>query len=61
MAFTEYPLLFIRTGDTGGVITGALRTPFIVLVVARTVILTGLVTALFRRLVQPVTMERISD
>jgi hypothetical protein len=56
ITFVEYPFLFIRTGDTDGKITGALVLPFVTLIVARTAILIGLCTALYRRLVQePVT------
>ena len=54
VVFTEYPLLFIRTGDTGGMITGALLPGFVALVLARTAILVGLVGALFLRLRRPV-------
>ena len=50
--FAEYPFLFLRTGDTGGVMTGSLVTPFVVLVLARTAILLGLCLALYRRLRQ---------
>jgi hypothetical protein len=52
VTFAEYPFLFIRTGDTGGVITGSLVTPFIVLVLARTIIMIGICVALYRRLLQ---------
>lgn len=52
VVFVEYPFLFLRTGDTGGLITGALVTPFTVLVIARTLILIGLCVALYRRLRQ---------
>ncbi|RMG87649.1 MAG: DUF2029 domain-containing protein [Chloroflexi bacterium] len=52
VTFAEYPFLFIRTGDTGGVITGALVMPFAVLVIARTLLLLGLCVALYRRLRQ---------
>jgi hypothetical protein len=52
LAFAEYPLLFLRTGDTGGVITGALVMPFAVLVIARTAILVGVCVALYRKLRQ---------
>jgi hypothetical protein len=48
--FAEYPMLFIRTGDTGGEITGALMMPFVILVLARTVLLVGLSVALYQRL-----------
>jgi hypothetical protein len=50
--FVEYPFLFIRTGDTGGVIAGALVAPFALLVVARTALLVGVCIALYRRLRQ---------
>ncbi len=50
VAFTEYPLLFIRTGDTGGMITGGLVPAFVTLVLLRTAILVGLAAALFLRL-----------
>lgn len=56
LTFVEYPFLFIRTGDTGGEITGALVMPYVVLVLARTAILVGLCVALYQRLRQePVT------
>jgi hypothetical protein len=52
LTFAEYPALFIRTGDTGGEIAGALLLPFTVLIITRTVILAGLVVALYRQLSQ---------
>jgi hypothetical protein len=52
VTFAEYPFLFIRTGDTGGVITGTLVMPFVILVLSRTVILVGVCVALYRRLRQ---------
>jgi hypothetical protein len=52
MTFVEYPLLFLRTGATGGAISGALVTPFAALVIGRTVILVGICVALYRRLRQ---------
>ena len=52
VTFAEYPFLFIRTGDTGGVISGRLMLPFIALVLARTLILIGMCVALYRRLRQ---------
>ncbi len=52
VTFVEYPLLFIRTGDTGGSISGALVAPFTVLVLARTGILAGLCVAFYQRLRQ---------
>lgn len=57
LTFAEYPFLFIRTGDTGGVITGALVMPFVVLVLARTALLVGLCVAFYQRLrEEPVTL-----
>ncbi len=53
VVFVEYPFLFIRTGDTGGAITGALITPFALLVLARTAILVGLCVGLYRKLREP--------
>jgi hypothetical protein len=52
VTFAEYPFLFIRTGDTGGEITGALITPFVALVLARTAILVCMCVALYGRLRQ---------
>ncbi|MBZ0300510.1 MAG: hypothetical protein K8J31_12245 [Anaerolineae bacterium] len=52
VTFAEYPFLFIRTGDSGGEITGALMMPFVVLVLARTSLLIGLCVALYQRLRQ---------
>lgn len=52
ITFAEYPFLFIRTGDTGGEVTGALFMPFTVLIVARTAILVGLCVGLYRILRQ---------
>jgi hypothetical protein len=55
--FAEYPMLFIRTGDTGGEITGALATPFMMLVLARMALLVGLCVALYQRLrEEPITV-----
>lgn len=47
LAFTEYPLLFLRTGDTGGAIEGALLGPFTALVVGRTLLLIAVCIALY--------------
>ncbi len=58
IVFAEYPFLFMRTGDTGGVITGALVTPFTALVIGRTLILVGVCAALFRRLMVAIPDER---
>ncbi len=52
VTFAEYPFLFIRTGDTGGVITGNLTLPFVALVLSRTAILIGICVALYKRLRQ---------
>ena len=52
VTFIEYPMLFIRTGDTGGVISGGLVAPFTLLVVSRTLILVGLCIAFYQRLRQ---------
>lgn len=52
VTFAEYPFLFIRTGDSGGEITGSLVMPFAILVLARTGILVALCVALYRRLRQ---------
>lgn len=52
VTFAEYPLLFIRTGSTGGHISGTLLLPFVVLVLTRTAILIGLCVALYRKLRQ---------
>lgn len=52
VTFAEYPFLFIRTGDTGGEITGALVMPFVILVLARTVLLVGVCVALYQKLRQ---------
>jgi hypothetical protein len=60
VAFAEYPLLFIRTGDTGGEISGALVLPFTVLVIARTAILAGLCVGLYRLLRQRSVSDNIA-
>ena len=52
MAFTEYPFIFIRTGDTGGVISGALFMPWVVVVVLRTALLVGVCVAFYQKLRQ---------
>jgi hypothetical protein len=52
LSLAEYPFLFIRTADTGGVIAGALVMPFVMLVLARTAILVALCVALYRCLRQ---------
>jgi hypothetical protein len=55
ITFAEYPFLFIRTGDTGGVVTGSLVPLFVILIVLRTGILVVYVVALYRKLRQEVT------
>ncbi len=60
IVFTEYPFLFIRTGDTGGVITGSLRLPFIILVLVRTTILVGLSVAFYKKLRQEPIPETLA-
>src|SRR5262249_44192123 len=52
LTFAEYPFLFVRTGDTGGAISGPLMLPFVLIVVARTAILVGICIALYRKLRQ---------
>lgn len=53
VSFVEYPALFARTGETGGVISPAQLSLFTALILTRTALLTGFVAALFRRLRQP--------
>lgn len=54
LAFVEYPFLFVRTGDTGGVFTP--EHPFFglwaLVIVARTLILVGMGVAFYRKLRQ---------
>lgn len=50
VAFIEYPVLFIRTGDTGGEIMGALVAPFVALILIRTLILVLLCVGLYLKL-----------
>jgi hypothetical protein len=54
LAFAEYPLLFIRTGDTEtpGIISGALVQPYVMIVLTRTLILVGVAFAFYNRLRQ---------
>ncbi len=52
LSFVEYPLLFARTGDTGGVIAGAQLPVFTMLILARTALLAGLCFGLYRELRQ---------
>jgi hypothetical protein len=50
LVFIEYPFLFMRTGDTGGVVAGAQIVPFAGLVLGRTLLLVMVCVALYRRL-----------
>lgn len=59
LAFFEYPVLFIRTGATGGEISGPLVGPFVAVVIARTVILVGLCIALYGKLRQEPVPEMV--
>lgn len=52
VSFAEYPFLFLRTGDTGGVISGGLAMPFVMLVLVRTGLLVIFCFALYRKLRQ---------
>ncbi len=54
IVFAEYPFLWLRTGDSNGIMTGSLLTPYSILVIARTVVLIGFAFALYRRLRQTV-------
>lgn len=54
LVFAEYPFLFLRTGDTGGEITGGLVGPFAALILARTALLAAVTVALYRVLRAPV-------
>ncbi len=58
LVFAEYPVLFIRTGDTGGEIAGVFVLPFTVLVVARTLILMAVCYGLYGVLRQERGSER---
>jgi hypothetical protein len=58
-AFAEYPFLFLRTGETGGLISGELTAPYTMLILIRTAILIGFCVALYRKLrQQPVPEEQ---
>lgn len=52
VVYAEYPFLWMRTGDSGGVITDALMLPYAALVLARTAVLVAYAVALYRRLRQ---------
>ncbi|HLA43905.1 MAG TPA: hypothetical protein VJZ27_10740, partial [Aggregatilineales bacterium] len=49
-AFIEYPLLFRYAADTENLISGAYRMPFVLLIIMRTMILSGIGAALVQRL-----------
>ncbi len=59
ICFAEYPFLFIRTGDSGGVITGALVMPYTLLILMRTAILVGLCVAFYQKLRQEPVPEGV--
>jgi hypothetical protein len=52
VSFAEYPFLFLRTGDTGGVVSGGLVMPFVMLVLVRTGLLIIFCIVLYRKLRQ---------
>lgn len=56
VSFIEYPVLFMRTGETSGVISGAQLPLFAALVIARTILLAGFAFALYRVLRQSRTV-----
>jgi hypothetical protein len=58
MSFVEYPVLFMRTGSTGGEIAGNLVPTFVTLVLVRTALLAGIVAALWSTLTQGEGHER---
>ena len=49
LCFVEYPVFFMRTGDTGGAISGALTVPYTLTIMLRTVLLVGVAVGLYRR------------
>jgi len=62
-AFAEYPFLFIRTGDTDtpGIISGGLFTPWVGIVIFRTLLLIGICFAFYGKLRQePIPTEDAS-
>lgn len=54
LAFTEYPFIFVRTGDTGGVITtdNPLFFPWVIVVIMRTLILVIIAGMYYQKLRQ---------
>lgn len=59
--FFEYPVLFIRTGDTGGEVSGPLLMPFALAIIIRTVILVSLCVALYGKLRQEPVPEAVES
>jgi hypothetical protein len=57
LAFVEYPFLFARTGDTGGVISGDLLPPYVLIVGLRTLLMVLAAVTLYGKLRQ----ERSAD
>ncbi|MBN2305422.1 MAG: hypothetical protein JXQ72_13135 [Anaerolineae bacterium] len=51
-SFVEYPALFMRTAETNGEISGALVMPYVMIIVARTALLAGIVGALYMKLTE---------
>ncbi len=49
LCFVEYPVFFMRTGDTGGSISGALAVPYALTILLRTALLIGVAVGLYRR------------
>jgi hypothetical protein len=52
LSFVEYPLLFSRTGDTGGAISGGLVLPYALIIILRTLLLISFCVELYRKLRQ---------
>jgi hypothetical protein len=59
VSFVEYPVLFMRAGDTAGEIAGALVLPYVLVILMRTALLVGLVAALYSLMRRGVTDEPI--
>jgi hypothetical protein len=57
LAIAEYPYVFIRTADTGGVVSGRLFMPWVILVLTRTLLLVGIAVAFYQRLRQFPVLE----
>jgi hypothetical protein len=57
LSFVEYPVLFMRTGETSGEISGGLVLPYVLIVLLRTGILAGLVIGLYGRLTRGAAYE----